>query len=123
MIIGILREINRNEKRVVLRPRDAKTIVEKGNSVYVETGAGIGVNYSDDDFKKAGAQIKSTDEIYSKSDMLLKLRAPTDTEFKKIKNKILFSMIHSRQNPKRVRFIKFVKVRNWPSAAIADCKV
>jgi len=106
MIIGILKEINRNEKRVVLKPLHVKKLVEKGHTVYVETKAGIGVNYSDEDYKKVGAQIKSTDDVYNKSDMILKLRSPTDSEFKKIKNKILFSMLHSGQNPKRLKFIK-----------------
>lgn len=106
MIIGILKEINRNEKRIVLRPKEVSKIVGKGHTVYVETKGGIGVGFSDEDYKKAGAQIKSVDEVYSQSDMLLKLRSPTDNEFKKIKNKILFSMLHTGQNPKRMKFIK-----------------
>jgi len=110
MIIGILKEINRNEKRVVLRPKDIEKIVKQGHEVYVETKAGVGVNCLDEDYKKAGAQIKSVDEVYSKSDMLLKLRSPTDNEFKKIKNKILFSMLHTGQNPKRLKFIKENKI-------------
>jgi len=106
MKIGILKEINRNEKRVVLRPLHIKELVKSGHKVFVETKAGISVNYSDEDYKKMGAEIKTTDEIYTKSDILLKLRCPTDYEFKKIKNKILFSMLHTTQNPKRIRFIK-----------------
>jgi alanine dehydrogenase len=110
MIIGILKEINRDEKRVVLRPYEVKKLVEKGNTVYVENNAGTGVDFSNDDYKKVGAQIKSTDEVYNQSDFLVKLRSPTDLEFKKIKNKILFSMLHTNQNPKRLGFIKTNKI-------------
>ncbi len=106
MKIGILKEINRNEKRVVLKPLHVKKLVEKGHEVYVETKAGIGVNYSDEDYKKVGAEIKLTDDVFDKSDMILKLRSPTENEFKKIKNKILFSMLHTGQNSKRRKTIK-----------------
>ena len=106
MIIGILKEINKNEKRVALRPLHVKKLVKAGHKVYVETKAGLGVNFSDEDYQKMGAQIKSTQEVYDKSDMLLKLRSPTDSEFKKIKNKILFSMLHATQNPKRIKMIQ-----------------
>ena len=110
MIVGILKEINRNEKRVVLKPYHIKKLVKEGHTVYVETKAGVGVDFSDEDYKKVGAEIKSTEDVYNKSDMLLKLRSPTDSEFKKIKNKILFSMLHSSQNPKRVKFAKENKI-------------
>jgi alanine dehydrogenase len=106
MIIGILKETNKDEKRVALRPLHVKKLVKAGHKVYVETKAGLGVNFSDEDYIKMGAQIKSTQEVYDKSDMLLKLRSPTDSEFKKINNKILFSMLHATQNPKRIKMIQ-----------------
>jgi alanine dehydrogenase len=110
MIIGILKETNKNEKRVALRPLHVKKLVKAGHKVYVETKAGLGVNFSDEDYEKMGAQIKSTQEVYDKSDMLLKLRSPTDSEFKKINNKILFSMLHATQNPKRIKMIQSKKI-------------
>lgn len=106
MKIGILKEINRSERRIVLRPDEVGMLVKKGHEVYVEDKAGIGVDFSDEDYKKAGAKITTSDYIYSKSDMIIKLRSPNDSEFKKIKNTILFSMLHSKQNPKRIKFIR-----------------
>lgn len=106
MKIGVLKEINRNEKRIAFRPSEVEVLVKKGHEVYIESRAGIGVNFLDKDYEKAGAKIKTTNEVYSKSDMLVKLRSPTDAEFKKIKNKILFSMLHTYQNPKRIKFIR-----------------
>ncbi len=111
MKIGILKEINRNEKRVVLRPKEVGELVKRGNTVYVETKAGVGVGFSDKDYENRGAKIRDCDFVYRNSDMLLKLRSPTDSEFKKIKNKILFSMLHTGQNPKRVGFIKENKIK------------
>jgi alanine dehydrogenase len=110
MIIGILKEIYKNEKRVILRPVEVKKLVENGNIVYVETKAGAGVNFSDEAYEKAGAEIKTKNEIYKNSELLLKLRSPTKAEFKKIHNKILFSMLHSAQNPKRIEVIRKNKI-------------
>jgi alanine dehydrogenase len=110
MIIGILKEIYKSEKRVVLRPFEVKKLVENRNIVYVERMAGTGVNFSDEAYEKAGAEIKTTNEIYNNSELLLKLRSPTEAEFKKIHNKILFSMLHLAQNQKRLEIIKKNKI-------------
>jgi alanine dehydrogenase len=106
MIIGILKEINRGENRVVLRPKEVAALVHHKHEVLVEKDAGKGSHYSDEAYTKAGAKIVATDDIYKKAEMIVKLRSPTDAEFKKIKDKILFSMLHTNQNPKRVKFIK-----------------
>jgi alanine dehydrogenase len=111
MIIGILKEINKSEKRVVLRPKEVKELIKSGNKVFIEHNAGVGVNFSDNDYIVSGAEVQSINKIYSDSDILLKLRSPTDLEFKKINNKILFSMLHTSQNPKRIGFIKENKIQ------------
>ena len=106
MIIGILKEINRNEKRVVLRPKEVALLTSKGHIVYVQYKAGEGVGFSDEQYEKLGAKIVTADYIYKKSEMILKLRSPADNEFKKLNKTILFSMLHTKQNPKRIRFLK-----------------
>ncbi len=110
MIIGILKEINKNERRVVLRPKEVRKLIKAGHKVYVEEKAGEGVFHSNVDYAAVGAQILPREKVYSDSDMLVKLRCPTDIEFKKINDKILFSMLHSAQNPKRIGFINKNKV-------------
>lgn len=106
MRIGILKETNRGEARVILRPEEVENISAHGHRVLLEATAGDGVGFSDEAYEAAGATIKSTDEVYRQSNMLVKLRSPTDTEFKKIHDKILFSMLHTGQNSKRIGFIK-----------------
>ena len=57
MDIGILRERRDQEWRVGFAPAGVKCLVNKGHRVYVEQGAGEGGNYSDDDYRSAGATV------------------------------------------------------------------
>ena len=54
MIIGLCREHAAGETRVALTPPNIKTLVEKGQTCLVETGAGLAAGISDEDFKAAG---------------------------------------------------------------------
>lgn len=74
MNFGILHESRLNEKRVCLTPRGATSLIKRGHSVYVETGAGVSSGFSDQDYIKRGAQVVfSSEEIYGRSDVLLKI--------------------------------------------------
>lgn len=88
------------EKRVILTPPSVKELVDDGHKVFVEAGAGMGINISDQDYKNAGA-IPITDriEMYGNSEMAVKLKAPSPEEFSLMKGLILFGMFHSEQNP------------------------
>jgi alanine dehydrogenase len=57
MKIGLPKEIKNNENRVGLTPKAVETLVNNGNEVFVETNAGIGSGFSDDEYIKAGAKI------------------------------------------------------------------
>ena len=64
--------------------------------VYIEKNAGIKSGFSDEDYKKAGAEILSTaNEIYSKSDLIVKVKEPQKEEFNLIqKDQTLFTYFH-----------------------------
>ena len=67
MIVGILKEIKPNEYRVAAVPATVHEIVRHVHEVYVESGAGIGSGYSDDDYAAAGAKIATADEVWSRA--------------------------------------------------------
>lgn len=76
--IGIPKEITFQENRVALAPDDVALLVNNGHAVIVETGAGKGANFQDNDYSEAGAQIAySPDEIYKKSEIILKVAPPS----------------------------------------------
>ncbi len=72
MIIGLCREHAAGETRVALTPPNIKTLVEKGQTCLVETGAGTAAGISDADFTEAGAEIvPSPDAIFERSELVL----------------------------------------------------
>ena len=78
MILGIPKEVAKNETRVAVIPATVKQFVSAGFTVKVETNAGKLSQISDSDFKNAGAEIlSSATEIFNQSDMILKVDSPT----------------------------------------------
>lgn len=96
MIIGTPKEIKNHESRVGLNTASVGSLVDSGHKVYIEKNAGIKSGFSDDDYKKAGAEILSTaKEIYSKSELIVKVKEPQKEEFILIqKNQTLFTYFH-----------------------------
>ena len=62
MIIGVPKEIKNNENRVALTPAGVLELTKRGHTVYVQSTAGLGSGFSDQDYKNAGAKIKKTIE-------------------------------------------------------------
>ena len=54
MRVGTVREIKNHEYRVGLTPESARELVAHGHEVWVETGAGLGIGATDDDYRAAG---------------------------------------------------------------------
>jgi NAD(P) transhydrogenase subunit alpha len=75
MTIGVLKE-PAHETRVSLLPEAAAALIKKNISVVVEGGAGERAFASDEDYTKAGAQVKSRDEVISASDIILSIHSP-----------------------------------------------
>lgn len=85
LYIGIPREIMHGEKRVSAIPETVKKMVSEGAHVLVETGAGTGSFFPDDQYQAAGAKIvDDVEELYAQSDIILKVKEP---QFNKNKEK------------------------------------
>ena len=77
MKIVIPKEIQTGEKRVATTPDITEKLVSKGYTVLVESHAGIAASFTDDAYRKAGAEIVSdARELYAQADIILKVRAP-----------------------------------------------
>ena len=96
MKIGIPKEIKNNESRVALTPSGAKTLVENGHTVLVETRAGENSGFTNEQYIKAGAQILPTpEEVFATADMIMKVKEPIASEYKLIRpNQLLFTYFH-----------------------------
>ncbi len=100
MVIGVLKEIKPNEFRVSAIPETVMEIVRHGHQVYVESGAGTGSGYSDEEYAAAGAVIADMNTVWEKADIVYKAKELFPEEFKWMnKDKILFAYIHSNAHP------------------------
>ncbi len=101
MRIGIPKEILSNENRVSLTPAWARTLVEHGHEIYVESNAGLGSSFHDEDYVAVGASIvNSAREIFNIADLIIKVKQPLDEEIKFIReSQIIFTYLHLAGNP------------------------
>ena len=101
MRIGTTKELKNHEYRVGLTPDNVSAFVAKGHTVYIETRAGEGAGFSDEDYIQAGAQVLgSPAEVYGKSDMIWKVKEPETCEYQFLhKGQILFTYLHLAPNP------------------------
>tara|TARA_Y100001970_G_scaffold226213_1_gene279608 strand:+ start:2570 stop:3718 length:1149 start_codon:yes stop_codon:yes gene_type:complete len=76
MIIGVPKELMEGENRVAAIPATVKEYIKKGMDVYIESGAGAGSFISDEEYKNSGAQIVDKEELYKKSDIIIKVNSP-----------------------------------------------
>jgi len=105
VIIGCPKEIKAQEHRVGLVPSSVKEFVTHGHKVIVETGAGAGINFSDDAYKAAGAEIRATaKEIFDEADMIIKVKEPQAQECKMLReNQVLFTYLHLAADPSQAK--------------------
>ena len=101
MIIGLLKE---KEKRVALLPESVATLVGLKANVIVETGAGEGAFAFDDDYKKAGAEIDTKENVISKSQLLIKINPPEKEELAKFKeSQVLLAVLNPYFNSELIK--------------------
>src|ERR1700761_4693095 len=96
MIIGVPKEIKNNENRVALTPAGTQELVKRGHTVYIQTKAGDGSGFSDDEYASAGGKILSTaQEIFSTAEMIMKVKEPIEQEYELIrKDQLVFTYFH-----------------------------
>ncbi|MBV9841154.1 MAG: alanine dehydrogenase [Sphingomonadaceae bacterium] len=81
MRIGVPKEIKNHEYRVGLTPPSVAELVAAGHDVVVETRAGNGIDFSDQDYLDAGARIVAgAAEVFAQSDMIVKVKEPQPQE-------------------------------------------
>lgn len=96
MIVGVPREIKSSESRVAITPEGVSELVHSGHLVLIQDQAGVGSSISNEDFIEAVATISSTaDEIWSKAELVLKVKEPLEVEYPKMRTgQTLFTYLH-----------------------------
>lgn len=100
MHIGVPSEIKANEERVGLTPESVAELVARGHEVFVQSGAGIGIQCADRDYRRAGATILETAEgVFARSDMVVKVKEPQASECHLLRQgQLLFTYLHLAAN-------------------------
>ncbi|WP_156291914.1 alanine dehydrogenase [Oceanobacillus salinisoli] len=101
MIIGVPKEIKNNENRVAMTPAGIVHLINAGQTVIIEKDAGLGSNFTDEEYKEAGAQIfENASDVWGKADMIMKVKEPLPSEYKYFrKGLILFTYLHLAAAP------------------------
>lgn len=96
MHIGVPKEIKIHEYRVGLVPGSVRELIHHGHQVSIETGAGLGVGITDDDYTRVGASIVATaKEIFDTVEMVVKVKEPQPEECAMLREgQILFTYLH-----------------------------
>jgi alanine dehydrogenase len=96
MLIGIPKEIKKEEYRVGIVPAGVKTLFDAGHRVLIEKKAGEGSGISDEDYIRAGAEIKdSNKDIWDEAEMIIKVKEPQPQEYDLMhEDQIIFTFFH-----------------------------
>jgi len=96
MKVGTLREVKKHEYRVGLTPNAVTAYVNAGHKLFVESGAGEGCGYTDEQYISAGAKIlPSAKHVWAEADMIVKVKEPLEQEYGLIReNQILYTYLH-----------------------------
>ncbi len=96
MLVGVPKEIKTQEYRVGLVPSSVRELVHHGHQVIMETNAGGGVGFSNEDYERAGATIAAdAAEVFAKADMVVKVKEPQPRECAMLREgQVLFTYLH-----------------------------
>lgn len=104
MKIGVPKEILAHENRVAITPAWTRALTELGHEVFIETRAGLGSSFHDEDFLLSGALIlNSAAEVFAVADIVVKVKQPLESERQMLKrDQILFTYLHLAADSKLV---------------------
>ncbi len=93
MRIGVPKEIKDKENRVGITPEGAARLLHLRHEVMVESNAGIGSGFTDEQYSQAGAKVVSASEAWS-SDLVVKVKEPLLSEYRYLNHQMIFTFFH-----------------------------
>ena len=120
--VGIPTDNSDDEKRVAITPESVNLLVENGNEVLIQKGAGLGANYTDKDYSENGAIITDSPARVYSADVVIKVAPFTEHETDYLKgNQTVMSYLNvlklsegtlARLIRKKVTAIAFEKIKD-----------
>lgn len=114
MNVGSVKEIKTHEYRVGMTPACVRAYARSGHTVRIQSSAGVDAGYPDDEYKSAGATLcASAEEIWEKSDMIVKVKEPQPSEFPMMDREglIVYTYLHLAAAEELTRALAKSKVK------------
>ena len=107
MLIGVPKEIKNHEYRVGLTPSSVKELVKHGHQVMIEYDAGVAIDFTNEEYVAAGAEIvSSAEEIFARGEMIVKVKEPQPQECKMLREgQILYTYLHLAPDPDQTKLL------------------
>lgn len=93
MKIGVVKEIKDKENRVAVTPEGVRQLISAGHQVLVESDAGNGSGFSNQEYQQAGAELVSTAQAWV-VDLVVKVKEPQPSEYQYLAQQIVFTFFH-----------------------------
>src|ERR671927_390685 len=95
-VVGVPREIKDQEGRVSMQPDGVVELVHHGHEVVVESGAGRGSGFTDEEYAAAGARVvDGPDGVFEAADLIVKVKEPVPEEYDRFREgQELFTYLH-----------------------------
>ncbi|NGX41963.1 MAG: Alanine dehydrogenase [Chlamydiae bacterium] len=123
MIVGIPKEIKEYEFRVGATPSMVRALVESGHQVLVEKNAGEAIGFTNEMYQFHGARVVETAADVYKSEMIIKVKEPQESEFKYLyEGQILFCYLHLAPDPIQTKRLIESKVVAIAYETVTDSK-
>ena len=108
MRIGVPKEIKTHEYRVGLTPSSVRELTLRGHAVVVQENAGTAIDFTDDAFRAAGAEILPTAEaVFAAADMVVKVKEPQPAECALLQpGQVLFTYLHLAPDPRQADLLQ-----------------
>lgn len=99
MIIGVPKEIKRDEFRVGITPAGVEDLKGDGHTVLIEAGAGAGSGFSDEEYLEADAEVTDKETLFRKAELVVKVKEPLPSEYELFSAKqAIFTFLHLAPN-------------------------
>jgi len=117
LTVGVPKETFPLEKRVAATPDSVAKLVKPGFNVLVEEGAGASSYFHDADYEAAGAKVVPADDVWKNSDIVMKLRPPTEEQVASLEDRTIISFLYPGQEKDLVKQLQDQKA----TAFAMDC--
>src|SRR5215217_3675235 len=113
-VIGVPKEIKDMEGRVSMQPDGVAELVHHGNEVYIQTGAGEGAGFSDEEYEEAGGRVvEGPEEVFEASDLIVKVKEPVPEEYDRFREgQELFTYLHLAADKELTEYLMDRKVNS-----------